>query len=76
MHNPEQARNQSWQAAKQSRRAAIAAIGTELMKRWNTGTADPSLMACLGRDTTTGYEFCIERDGVVFTVAVTRDLDT
>jgi len=73
MHNPKRARDQSWQAAKQSRRAAI---GTELMKRWNTGTADPSLMAVLGRDTATGYEFCIEQDGVIFTVAVTRELDT
>lgn len=46
------------------------------MDRFNRGVTDPSLMAELGHSTTTGFEFCIERDGVTHTITVTRDWDS
>jgi hypothetical protein len=46
------------------------------MNRWNAGRTDPAQMAVMGHDTATGYEFCIERDGVTYTVTVARDLDS
>ena len=52
---------------------AIAQLGTDLMNAFNHGKTDPSDMAILGHDTATGYEFCVERNGVVFIVSVARD---
>ncbi len=62
--------------ADDARAAATETIGKELMVCFNRGKTDPSDMAELGHSTTTGFEFCIERDGVVHTVTVTRDLDS
>lgn len=66
----------SWKAAQAARTATTAAIGAELMNAFNRDKTDPSAMSELGHETSTGFEFCIERDGVVYTVTVTRDLDT
>lgn len=74
MTSPKQIRDQAARTAQEARRGAIAAIGAELMNRWNAGRADPSQLAVTGHDTATGFGFCLERDGVTYTVAVTRDL--
>jgi len=66
----------SWKKAEAARIAVTADIGTELMVAFNRDKRDPSLMAELGHETSTGFEFCIERDGVVYIVTVTRDLDS
>ena len=54
----------------------MAQIGVELMNSFNHGKTDPSEMAMCGHDTMTGYEFNIERNGAVYTIAVRRDWDT
>lgn len=59
-----------------ARAAVMAQIGTELMNAFNHGKTDPSEMAMCGHDTMTGYEFNIERNGAVYTIAVRRDWDT
>lgn len=56
-----------------ARQGVIHDIGVELMNSFNRGKTDPSVMAMLGHDTMTGYEFTIERGGAVHTVTVTRD---
>ena len=55
---------------------AIAQLGTELMNAFNHGKTDPSDMAVLGHDMATGFEFCIERNGVTYVVSVARDWAT
>jgi len=63
-----------WREAEAARVASTAGIGVELMRAWNRGKTDPSNLALMGHDTSTGYEFCIERDGVTYVCTVTRDL--
>jgi len=60
--------------ARAARAAATASVGVDLMKAYNRALTDPSQMAAMGHDTSTGYEFCIERDGVTYIVEVHRDL--
>lgn len=69
-------REQSTKKAQAVRVAAIAAIGVELMNAWNRNKTDPSDMAVMGHDTSTGFEFVIERNGVTYNVDVRRDLDS
>jgi hypothetical protein len=57
---------------KKARAAATEEIGKTLMDRYNRGLTDPSVMAVMGHSTATGYEFCIDRNGVEHTVTVTR----
>lgn len=73
---PAGARKDAARRADDTRAAATERIGRELMDRFNRGVTDPSLMAELGHSTTTGFEFCIERDGVTHTITVTRDWDS
>lgn len=62
--------------ADQANAHAIATLGTELMNAFNHGKTDPSDMAQMGHDTAMGYEFCVERNGVVYVVSVGRDWAT
>lgn len=66
----------TWKAAQAKRNAVTAGIGTELMNAFNRDKTDPSGKAELGHETSTGFEFNIERDGVVYTITITRDWDT
>ena len=62
--------------ADDTRAAATEEIGRRLMNRYNRGLTDPTVMAEHGHSTTIGFEFCIEENGVVHTVTVTRGLDS
>ena len=62
--------------ADQANAHPIATIGIELMNAFNHGKTDPSDMAQMGHDTAMGYEFCVERNGVVYVVSVGRDWAT
>lgn len=73
---PAAIRKDAGRRADDARAAATEAIGTELMVAFNHGKTDPSEMAELGHSTIHGFEFCIERHGVIHTVSVTRDLDS
>lgn len=70
------ARKAAARRADDTRAAATEAIGVELMVAFNRGKKDPSVMAELGHSTTTGFEFFIERDGVIHTVTVARGPDS
>lgn len=67
-------RQADWKRAQDARNATTASIGRDLMDAWNRDKTDPSLMAVVGHDSTFGFEFCIERDGVTYTVEIRRDL--
>lgn len=56
-------------------RAALASIGRDLMNGYNRDRTDPSGMAVLGHDTTTGYEFVVEREGRTAVVQIRWDLE-
>jgi len=60
--------------AQAARQASTASVGVDLMNAYNRGRTDPGEMAVLGHETMTGYEFCVERDGVTYIVEVHRDL--
>ena len=60
--------------AEAARAVRTAAVGVDLMNAYNHGKTDPGQMAVLGHDTMTGFEFCVERDGVTYIVEVHRDL--
>lgn len=55
------------------RSAKIAGVAVEMMNRWNQGKTNPSDMAVCGHDTSTGYEFFVERDGEIYNFTVTID---
>jgi hypothetical protein len=65
-----------WKRAQSARKATTAAIGAELINAFNQGWTDPSDMAGHGHETSTGFEFHLERDGVTYTIAVSRDMGT
>lgn len=73
---PAGTRKDAARRADDTRAAATESIGRELMDKFNRGVTDPSDMAELGHSTITGFEFFIERDGVVHMVTVTRDMDS
>lgn len=62
--------------ADQANAHAIHQLGVDLMNTFNHGKTDPSDMAVLGHDSMTGYEFCVERSGVVYVISVGRDWAT
>ena len=65
------------QAARDARRdesMRIAHVGVDLINAYNTGRTDPSMMAVLGHDTMSGYQFSIQKNGVTYRVEVTRDM--
>lgn len=68
-------REQDKARADAARAAKLAQVGVELMNAYNHGKKDPSDMAVLGHDTTTGYEFYIEPGGDTVKVSITYDLE-
>jgi hypothetical protein len=56
-------------------RAVLASIGRDLMNGYNRVLSDPSGMAVLGHDTTTGYEFVLDREGRTAVVQIRWDLE-
>ena len=69
-------REQEEKRANTARAAATADVAKEVMNAYNRTKKNPGDMACLGHDTARGFEFALERDGVVYTFTVSRDLAT
>lgn len=76
MKTSQDRRSEAGKRADSANAHAIRQLGVDLMNAFNRGKTDPSEMAVLGHDTMTGYEFCVERNGVVYVVSVGRDWAT
>jgi hypothetical protein len=67
-------REQAKRKADEREATRIADVGKRLMQRYNRDLTDPTVMAVVGHDTTFGYQFFVQEDGVTYIVEVRRDM--
>lgn len=76
MSEEQDGREQDRRRADQATQGIIAGVAHEMMSKFNRDKKDPADYASHGHDTARGFEFFIERHGMVIKVELSRDLDT